>query len=143
MWGTYIPLDRPIRGLMLFTEVMMRLLRRFLLAFFILILLALTGTGSAVWAAPAAYIFTSLDGPGAIHTNAFDINDHGQIVGFFNTQGTNCLGGTCVGFLSDGVTFVPLAVPGALETRALGINNAGDIVGATNSLHGFLKHGDA
>src|SRR6266542_2245758 len=81
--------------------------------------------------------FTTIDVPGAIRTNAFGINDAGQIVGFF--QDTS--GGTH-GFLEIAGSFTTIDVPGAIVTAPSDINNAGQIVGyfadTSERNHGFL-----
>ena len=56
---------------------------------------------------------------------AFDINDRGDIVGFYANENFEFYG-----FLLDRHgEFISLAVPGAVETSASGINNSGVIVG--------------
>jgi probable HAF family extracellular repeat protein len=69
--------------------------------------------------------FTTLDDPSASTiTDAFGINDAGQIVGFFN----NASG--IHGFLRSGSNFTTLDAPMTTNrTEALGINIAGTIVG--------------
>jgi probable HAF family extracellular repeat protein len=86
----------------------------------------------------ASYTFTTLDVPGARATQAFEINDSGQIVGWFSDGTRNH------GFLTDGATFTPIDVPGAMHTFAFGINTAGQIVGGFSdgtTSHGFLTDG--
>jgi probable HAF family extracellular repeat protein len=96
----------------------------------------LLAAGSAADA--AAYTFTTIDVPGANFTQAFGINDAGQIVGTFGSStGTH-------GFLDTGGSFTQLDVPGAILTGASGINDAGQIVGSFASSmggHGFLDTG--
>jgi probable HAF family extracellular repeat protein len=81
--------------------------------------------------------FTTIDVPGAIGTHAFDINDSGQIVGFFGGE----IKGH--GFLraATGV-FTTIDVPGAVQTHALGMSDSGRIVGAFEdaggNFHGFV-----
>jgi probable HAF family extracellular repeat protein len=80
--------------------------------------------------------FTPID-DGAGLTEAYGINDGGQVVGFSGTHG---------GFLWDGTTFTSIEVPDAVETRAHGINNYNQIVGSfvdatTGSTHGFVTDG--
>src|SRR5215467_646140 len=78
--------------------------------------------------ADVQYSFTTIDVPGAINTQAFGINDSGQIVGFFD----DALGGH--GFVLDtGGNFTTIDVPGASSTRAFGINDSGQIVGISSS----------
>jgi probable HAF family extracellular repeat protein len=82
------------------------------------------------------YTFTPIDVPGATFTNAFGINNRGQIVGsFFDATGSH-------GFLNTDGTFTPIDVSGATFTFASGINNRGQIVGGFGNAtgnHGFLN----
>ena len=74
---------------------------------------------------------TTVDVPGAISTDAYGINDLGQIVGWFDGQG----------FLDVGGSFTTINVPGAFSDGAYGINNAGQIVGGYSDRtgnHGFV-----
>lgn len=93
---------------------------------------------SSAWA--VTYTFTTIEVPGATGTQAFGINDAGQIVGTFEDA-------TFVphGFLRDsGGGFTTLDVPGATRTEASGINDAGLIVGFFENgtgRHGFLRDG--
>jgi hypothetical protein len=68
--------------------------------------------------------YTTLDVPGSGETDAFGINDAGQIVGsFFDDSGFH-------GFLLDvDGSYTTLDVPGANQTEAHGINNVGIIAG--------------
>jgi probable HAF family extracellular repeat protein len=68
--------------------------------------------------------FTSIDVPGAIVTQARSINDRGQIVGVYSSDGE-----TVRGFAYDGVTFTSIDVTGAVVTDVFRINNLGEIVG--------------
>src|SRR4051812_1310373 len=79
---------------------------------------------SAGSSAATIYTFTTFDVPGATVTQAFGINDAGQIVGIF--RGAT---GSTHGYLKDGATFTTIDVPGAITTEAHGINDAGQIVG--------------
>jgi len=115
------------------------------------------------------YSFNTFNAPGAtgFGTNAFGINDSGQIVGFFfdagntTTHGFVDTGGsftTLPGFatginnsgqivgsfgLDTGGGFTAINVPGASSTSASGINNSGQIVGSFNFPmgQGFLDIG--
>ncbi|MGE5358524.1 MAG: hypothetical protein ACM3NQ_05855 [Bacteroidales bacterium] len=74
--------------------------------------------------------------PGAANTQAWGINQAGDIVGWYGASPS------ATGFLRrhDG-QFAQVAVPDATFTRPLGINEAGTIVGATGgpgSTHGFV-----
>ncbi len=82
----------------------------------------------------------TLNGPLGINgTEAFGINDAGQIVGVYEDSS-----GTFHGFLYSGGTYITLNDPlgtGA-TTYATGINDAGQIVGyyddSSGAEHGFL-----
>jgi probable HAF family extracellular repeat protein len=84
----------------------------------------------------ADYVYTTLDPPGSIITNAYGINDTGQIVGWYEDSAM-----TPHGFLYKGATYPTLDVPGSHSTIARGINDAGQIVGQSTDAkgsHGFL-----
>src|SRR3954466_12112057 len=66
----------------------------------------------------ANFSFTQIDVPGAFRTEPQDINDAGQIVGFFNNSMS-----LPHGFLDTGGSFTQIDVPGATETGARGIND--------------------
>jgi probable HAF family extracellular repeat protein len=103
-------------------------------------IVALVGFIAVPRLAPAQAVgltFTRIDVPGAVSTEAFGINDYGQIVGYYRDAT-----GTVHGYvLNDGV-FTRLDYPGANSTFAYGINKAGQIVGrfddSTGMLHGFV-----
>jgi YVTN family beta-propeller protein len=83
---------------------------------------------------------TTLDYPGGIVTNAFDVNDSHQVVGtYVDSEEVDH------GFLWSNGAFTALNVPGAESTDAYGINNAGAIVGTyvdTEGVgHGFILIG--
>ena len=76
--------------------------------------------------------------PGFTNSNAFAINDAGQIAG--DALGT---GGGIHAFLYSGGQFRDLGtLPGGTDSNARGINNAGQVVGFASS-HEFLYSGGA
>jgi probable HAF family extracellular repeat protein len=82
-------------------------------------------------------VYTPLDVPGSISTDAYGINNSGQIVGEYRDAQYKAHGF----LLSDGI-YIPLDFPGSTFTYAAGINDSGQIVGryvagGTNA-HGFL-----
>ena len=80
---------------------------------------------------------TTIDVPGAAATDAFGINERGQIVGFYSEPSP----GPSHGFLLDSGTFTTIDVPGADSTIAFGINDRDQIVGiytAGGPVHSFL-----
>ena len=80
------------------------------------------------------YEFTTIDVPGADRTEAYGINNAGQIVGlFFDATGQH-------GFMKDGDDYVVIDV-GLDGTSAFGINDVQQIVGFASD-QGFLKDGD-
>ena len=85
---------------------------------------------------PALTSFTTIDVPGSTATQAFGINESGQIVG---TYVAGPIGHSFL--LSEGI-FTTIEVPGATGTTATGINDSGQIVGfyedPTGITHGFL-----
>ena len=64
---------------------------------------------SEVMSAHADYLYTTLDVPGAISSEAYGINDAGQIVGQFRTGGLTV---QTHGFLFSGGGYNQLDVPG-------------------------------
>jgi probable HAF family extracellular repeat protein len=103
---------------------------------------------SLVAAQTASYTFTNLDIPSEGGNNqafVFDINNTGQVVGYYNTLWPDPAGTR--GFLYDHGTFTTLHHPdAALGTLALGINDAMQIVGhyvdSLGRSHGFVyDHG--
>ena len=91
-------------------------------------------------------VFTTIDVPGAdtFETEAWGIDDSGQIVGAFTTYVRRPDGYFDIrthGFLDTGGVFTTIDVPGAVLTQAIGINTTGQIVGAFRNemgTHGFL-----
>jgi len=86
--------------------------------------------------------FTSIVVPfsGAVATEAFDLNNAGDIVGPFEYSS-----GVWQGFLLSGGVYTLLAYPGSNYTIAEALNNNGDIVGYYNdssgNQHAFLLSG--
>ena len=86
-------------------------------------------------------VFTAIDVPGAILTNAQGINSQGDIVGTYNDAA-----GQQHGFMRSGGRYRTIDFPNARATFARGINDSGDIVGTyqrqgeTGGVpsHGFL-----
>jgi probable HAF family extracellular repeat protein len=100
--------------------------------------------GTVVAAQDASYTFTNLDIPSEGGNNqafVFDINNTGQVVGYYNTLWPDAAGTR--GFLYDHGTFTTLHHPdAALGTLALGINDAmqtvGHYVDSLGRSHGFV-----
>lgn len=92
--------------------------------------------------------YVAINFPGAASTSATGINNHGEIVGFYQV-GTNCLSGiptpTCRfhGFKIVSGKMTTLDV-GSRFTEILGVNDFGDVVGVfedtSSRFHGFLRH---
>jgi len=89
----------------------------------------------------AALVFTTLDVPGAVLTNAQGINGQGDVVGAYTDAA-----GQQHGFLWSGGQYRTIDVPDGHAIVARGINDSGDIVGTyqrpgeTGGIpqHGFL-----
>ena len=98
------------------------------------------------WADLVSYTYATVDVPGAIDTGASDINDTGQIVGFYTTP-------TFLGFVDSSGTFTTFAVPPmppsfeAVDTFPSGINDGGRVVGtfetSSHIQHGFTLIGNS
>lgn len=81
------------------------------------------------------YTFTTLNAPNASVTEAYGINNTGQIVGYDIDLGTN-------DFLYSNGAFSTIAPPGGTSSIAYGINDAGQIVGIFGAgADGFLTGG--
>jgi hypothetical protein len=82
----------------------------------------------AIWTTVAGagqvLVFTTVDFPGSILTNAQGINASGDIVGFYTDSG-----GRQHGFVRSGDQYRSIDFPNAALTQAHGIGPAGDIVG--------------
>lgn len=70
-------------------------------------------------------VFSSVDYPGAVLTNAQGINPGGDVVGYYK----NTLGKQHGVLFSEG-NFTSIDYPGAISTDARGISPGGDIVGS-------------
>ena len=84
----------------------------------------------------SAYTFTQIDVPGATTTLARDINNAGQVVGYFFVGVS-----TQHGFVDTGGSFTQIDVPAASNTEAIGINDPGQIVGTSAGNGSFLDTG--
>jgi len=76
---------------------------------------------AATVASGQTLVFTPIDFPGAVMTNAQGINAQGEIVGFYTDTA-----GRTHGFLQSGGNFRTIDYPGAQLTLARGIGPAGD-----------------
>ena len=96
---------------------------------------------STTSASAQGLVFTPIDFPAAVLTNAQGINDQGEIVGFYTDTA-----GRTHGFLQSGGHFRSIDFPNADSTQVRGIGSAGDIVGSYQRQgesgavpnHGFL-----
>jgi probable HAF family extracellular repeat protein len=79
--------------------------------------------------------YTALSYPGAPQTEAFGINNAGQVVGDYWDSGFH------QGFLYSAGSFTTLSVPSFQQTIPFGINNAGRIVGYANNNNGLVAQG--
>jgi probable HAF family extracellular repeat protein len=92
-----------------------------------LVFLYPTQHSASAWAANPKFDFSSIDFPGANLTYARGINDNGDIVGAYSTDGT-----TLHALLVKGGQYIPLAPSAVLGTNyseARGINAGGEIIG--------------
>jgi probable HAF family extracellular repeat protein len=87
----------------------------------------------------STFQFRTIDFPGALTTQAFGINERGDVVGDYTDTS-----GNVHGFLLKKGKFSSIDYPGAILTSARGINDAGEIVGAFSTAddpqgaHGYL-----
>ena len=71
-------------------------------------------------------VYTPFDFPGALITSAFDINNRGQITGYYFDAERKAHG-----YVRDrNGDYTTIDVPGASQTFPFGINNRGHVVGA-------------
>jgi uncharacterized membrane protein len=110
----------------------------------ILALVAISLLAGANPAYSTSFTFTSFDYPGATQTEAWGINNFGNIVGSYHDAM-----GNDYGFLKVGDTYTQIAYPptGSTKNFAYGINASGAIVGqysviSSKTIDGFLKVGD-
>jgi uncharacterized membrane protein len=85
------------------------------------------------------YEFTTIVFPGASSTDAWALNDRGDVVGQY------VQGGVTRGFLLSDGAFTSITYPGASFTQATGVNDHGDIVGnyrvaGDPITHAYLLH---
>ena len=71
--------------------------------------------------------FTPVDFPGGDGTKVSGINNHGHIVGYYDTPEARR------GFLLKGGEFTPIDPPGSLTTLPSGIDHRGRVVGASST----------
>lgn len=93
--------------------------------------------GSPARADDRAFVFRSIDFPGAPLTGAAGINAAGDVVGRYQDSA-----GKSHGFLLSGGLFTTVDFPGSAQTVARGIGPGGDIVGMAGQVHGFLRTAD-
>ena len=82
-------------------------------------------------------VYTAIDLPRAVTTQAQAINDAGDVAGPYTTSD-----GKTHGYLKTGDNFVNIDVPGGVFTMPAGMNAQGEITGwyrtADGVLHGFV-----
>jgi hypothetical protein len=83
----------------------------------------------------ASGVWTDFTRPNSEYTLGEDINDRGQVVGFFSLPQFH-------GFLKTGNHYSIINFPGVASTIALGLNNKGVVVGNyfddNGTQHGFV-----
>ena len=106
-----------------------------------LIAVCLCALSTTVAGAGQVLVFTTIDFPGSVLTNAQGINALGELVGFYTDTG-----GKTHGFLRSGDQYRSIDFPTAGLTQLRGIGPTGDLVGSYQSpaesgavpIHGFL-----
>ena len=89
-------------------------------------------------ARPGSIMFTQINVPGSASTELDNINNQGEIVGYFVDQS-----GKQHGVAVQNGIFTQLDFPGATATRTVGNNSLGDMVGffidSSGAKHGLLR----
>ena len=108
-----------------------------LVATFIPLLFALALPG--ISAGAGSYTFKDITHPGATYTEAYGINNDGQVVGYWADDYHD------YGFVYSDGSFTPLNYPGATDTQVLGISNNGTLIGhfadSGGAEHNFIRIG--
>jgi probable HAF family extracellular repeat protein len=84
-------------------------------------------------------VFTTIDVPGSVQSEARAVNSTGSIVGYYTDAD-----GATHGYLLEAGTFSTIDAPSAVYTLALGVNDVGEIVGTYQDaagVHGFKLSG--
>jgi probable HAF family extracellular repeat protein len=99
--------------------------------------LAITTVLAGVSGAQATtFTFTPFDVPDSVFTEAFDINNSGQMVGVSSNATTGESS-----FFYNGGGFLNFIVPGKFDSEARGLNNQGQMVGFYQNNLGGAAHG--
>src|SRR5438132_14406548 len=86
--------------------------------------------------APAAYVFNSIDYPGAQFTQTYGINNNGQIA--INAN----IGGVSASFVYQGGSYNALpAPPTGVFVGAVGLNDSDTVVGGASDATGVPEQG--
>ena len=115
---------------------------RYLLGFPLAVLLTIGAVSTRASGAPPeiSYSYSTLEVPGSVATEAYDINDSGDIVGLSST-GEIGNAGRPHAFLYVNGTFTTIDIPGGIDSLAYGINNRDEIVGDyTKPPEGYPAH---
>jgi len=102
------------------------------IAIIISLLFALALPG--ISAGAGSYTFKDITHPGATYTEAYGINNDGQVVGYWGDDYHD------YGFVYSDGSFTPLNYPGATDTEVLGISNNGTLVGHFTDSGGAEHH---
>ena len=113
-----------------------------------------TGSSGAYYSDGFQYangVFTSIDAPGAGHSDAlgtkfFSLSNNGVLAGDYETQTDSMSPQITHGFLYDHGIYTPIFVPGSDQggfgTQVVGVNNSGEAVGVFSDsdglFHGFV-----
>ena len=78
-------------------------------------------------------MFTTLNAPGTVYTDAYSINASGQVAGlYWNGRGNH-------GFVESNGVFTTLNVPGVYGNAAVSINDSGQIAGYYFDYSGYSE----
>ncbi|HTS34399.1 MAG TPA: hypothetical protein VMH04_01940 [Candidatus Solibacter sp.] len=113
-------------------------MRRLILLIGVAAMLGSTARSQAVGSI-SQFRYQTIDFPGSTITQAFGLNERGDVVGDYTDSA-----GNVHGFLLSNGTFSSIDYPGAILTSARSINDAGEIVGAfstandPDAAHGYV-----
>jgi hypothetical protein len=139
--GTYTTVDNPLTGPSPSVNQLLGINDKWLAAGFYVNGSGVNEGELADLSTPSAPVFSPVTVPAAfdpVSTTATDVNNAGDVSGFFTNGATDAV----EGFLWVGTKFVPLNFGADTSTMAFGLNNEDQVVGAyvdaAGNTHGFV-----